>query len=706
MSGEGREMFLHTVPEWQVYLFYAMVFITIGIVVAGVLLKLRRYGWKTIFKPEGGFWKRLWKGMKLTISNLTVFHGNRFTGLMHFAIFGGMAVLLIGTLIITVEEDFIRFVAPNLMFFHGDFYVIFSIVMDIFGLLVFGALIIMVGRRLYLRKTRMSYKTLEKKDIRRMSIIDDWFFVLMLLVILISGFLVEGLRLAADGPSTEPYAFIGSSIGGFFLWAGMAPATANALYPASWWFHGISTFVLLAYIPFSKIWHIFSGFLSIMTSDEKAGKALPGVEELPDEGEMEEPEKAPAGKPKPTANSKPIALFTGRENIMLDACVRCGRCHEACPANNSGFPLSPRDVILELRRKSLAKNGSVKDLAEYVTKDTLWSCTSCFACMERCPMKIEHLPFIVNMRRELVNEGEVDAGKSDRMRSKWTKGLDFKVKDARKEEVDYLWYVGDYASYDDRVVPITQMTAKVFESAGVSFGLLHNDERNSGNDIRRIGEEGLFEMLMEKNMMGLEKANFSQILTTDPHTLNTLKNEYHQANGGNGGEGAKTGGNGGVGANGGFEVKHYTELLWELIKSGKLNFKKELDYTVTYHDPCYLGRYNDVYDEPRKILEALGVRLVEMERHRETGYCCGAGGGRIWMEDTPGIEERPADSRIREAVALRTVDVFVVACPKDYVMFGDAIKTTNNEGKIVVKDIAELVYEAMDLDKGTKEEKG
>jgi Fe-S oxidoreductase len=521
------------------------------------------------------------------------------------------------------------------------------------------------------------------------------------------------LRLAADGPSTESYAFIGSTIGGFFLWAGMAPGTASALYPASWWFHGIAAFVLLAYMPFSKVWHIFSGFLSIMVSDEKAGKALPGVEEMPDEGESEEPEKAPAGKPKPTANPKPIALFTGRENIMLDACVRCGRCHEACPATNSGFPLSPRDIILELRRKSLMKGGSVKELAEYVSKDTLWSCTTCFACMERCPMMIEHLPFIVKMRRELVNEGEVDAqvqetlekltrygnsfGKSDRMRAKWTKGLPFKVKDARREEVDYLWYVGDYASYDDRVIPITQKTAEIFQSAGISFGLLHNDERNSGNDIRRIGEEGLFEMLQEKNGMALEKAKFKQIVTTDPHTLNTLKNEYSQLNGGNGGEGADAGGNGGTSANGGLKARHYTEVLWELIDSKKLELKKELHHTVTYHDPCYLGRYNGVYEEPRRILEALGLKLVEMERHRETGYCCGAGGGRIWMEDTPGIEERPADSRIREAVALKTVEVFVVACPKDYVMFGDAIKTTNNEGKIVVKDIAELVHEAMDI---------
>jgi len=316
-------------------------------------------------------------------------------------------------------------------------------------------------------------------------------------------------------------------------------------------------------------------------------------------------------------------------------------------------------------------------------------------------MKIEHLPFIVNMRRELVNEGEVDTqtqetlekltrygnsfGKSDRMRAKWTKGLDFKVKDARKEEVNYLWFVGDYASYDDRMLDITQKVAKILNSANVDFGLLFNDERNAGNDVRRIGEEGLYEMLVEKNLDALNKGKFKQIVTTDPHTYNTLKNEYSQFNGG-------------------YKIKHYTQLIWDLIQKKKLKIKKELDYTVTYHDPCYLGRYNNIYDEPRKILDAIGVRLIEMDRNRETTYCCGGGGGRIWMEDMPGIKERPADNRIREAVSHETVDTFVVACPKDYVMFGDAVKTTNNEGKIFVKDIGELVYEALDLERISKEE--
>ncbi len=265
------------------------------------------------------------------------------------------------------------------------------------------------------------------------------------------------------------------------------------------------------------------------------------------------------------------------------------------------------------------------------------------------------------------------------MRAKWTEGLEFKIKDARKEPVEYLWWVGDYASYDARLQEITRTTAKLFNRAGLDFGLVYEGERNSGNDIRRIGEEGLFELLKDKNLQTLNKAQFRTIVTTDPHAYNALKNEY------------------GLNGNGStWNVKHYTEVLNDLIKHGKLKFNKKLSLRATYHDPCYLGRYNGIYDEPRSILRAIGVYLIEMKRNSERSYCCGAGGGRIWMEDSAGVQERPSENRIREAVSEARADVFVVACPKDIVMFQDAVKTTGNEAKITVRDISELVWEAIE----------
>jgi Fe-S oxidoreductase len=271
------------------------------------------------------------------------------------------------------------------------------------------------------------------------------------------------------------------------------------------------------------------------------------------------------------------------------------------------------------------------------------------------------------------------------MRARWSRKIKPKIKDARKEPVEYLWFVGDYASYSPSVTDTTLKTVEVFRHADIDFGILYEAEANSGNDVRRVGEEGLFEMLVEKNTMAFEKSDYKAIVTTDPHSYNTLKNEY-PSNG-----------------NGKKPVLHYTELLDQLITSGQLKFSKKLGYNVTYQDPCYLGRYNGIYDAPRRVIEATGCEVVEMPRTRREAFCCSAGGGRIWMEEGE-IVERPSESRIREAASLDDVSVFVVACPKDITMFRDAVKTAGQEDKIVVKDLIDLVHEAMELDQTLDEE--
>ncbi|MFQ5792504.1 MAG: (Fe-S)-binding protein, partial [Acidobacteriota bacterium] len=217
--------------------------------------------------------------------------------------------------------------------------------------------------------------------------------------------------------------------------------------------------------------------------------------------------------------------------------------------------------------------------------------------------------------------------------------------------------------------------ARVLDRAGVDFGILYDGEKNAGNDVRRVGEEGLFELLVEENLETLKKAKFKEIFTTDPHTFNTIRNEYPDF-------GEK------------HSIQHYTGLLLKLITEGKLRFSRKLGYTITYHDPCYLARYNRETHAPRRVMEAVGLKLLEMPRRGENTFCCGAGGGRIWMDDSD-MEERPSEMRIREALALEGVQYFVVACPKDYTMYADAVKTSGNEGKIEVKDIIELVEEAL-----------
>jgi Fe-S oxidoreductase len=487
---------------------------------------------------------------------------------------------------------------------------------------------------------------------------------------------------------------------------GVDATSARSVYSWAWWIHALPALGLVAYIPYSKAFHVVVDFFSLVFHNEDVARRLPAPP----------PEAATAGYNR-------LEDFTWKELLSLDACTRCGRCHVACPIQTSGLPFSPRDLILDLReyadalaiasrarldqqrvkedgRKILlgARLAAIDGLnvaGGLIKPESLWPCTTCMACQEVCPVGVEHIPMIVQLRRSLVAQGQIDArlkealtnlqrygnsfGQSERKRAVWTQALDFKPKDARKEPVEWLWFLGEYACYHPALQPITQSLARVLKSAQVDFGILYESERNTGNDVRRVGEEGLFEMLREKNSMTLEKARFNNLFTTDPHVYNTLRNEYPELN------------------HGRHPVRHYTELLNDLLARGRLRVLRKATIRVTYHDPCYLGRYNGVYDAPRKVLRALGVELKEMPRSRRDSFCCGGGGGRIWMEEIGEAHSRPSESRVKEAAALG-VETLVVACPKDYVMFADALKTTGLEGRLAVKDLAELVAEAVALE--------
>ena len=490
--------------------------------------------------------------------------------------------------------------------------------------------------------------------------------ILTLIAVLLLSFLVgEGFRaLAGHATAWMP---VGVLIGGVFARLGMTSGEAPPLFLGSWWVHMVTVLGFLAYLPYSKHLHLLAAPFGVFFGSTAHGTIPPTSE-----GAARREE------------------FTWRELLNGLACAECGRCDRACPAFNSGFALSPKELIRHVRdlvRAPVLANPGV-------TPAALWACVSCYACMERCPSLNEHVHLIVEMRRYLVARGEVEErlqaaltnlsrygnsmGQPARARVRWTQDLGFTLKDARREAADYLWFVGDYASYDPRVQPATRAAARVFQRAGLDVAILYDEERNAGTDVRRVGEEGLFEMLREKNLQAMAKAQFRRVVTTDPHTYHALRNEYTLN---------------GRGTPAGARVLHHTELLDELLAARRLPLRRPVRVTATYHDPCYLGRANGVYAPPRRVLRALGVRLREMPRNRRGSYCCGAGGGRIWMEETPGIKERPAESRVREAAALG-VDTLVVVCPKDYVMFQDALKTTGLEGKLVIRDVMELVDEA------------
>ena len=686
---ETREIF-RNFPFFLEIAFYVIAIGAMAVFIYGFYRRYKKYRQGRDAERFNNVMSRFGKALGTMITNATVFKRDTYAGIAHWMIFWGFIVLLIGTTIIAIDTDMLRFVGIHIL--HGKFYLWFSLSLDIFGLLFIIGLIMMMVRRAT-NPSQLDYTRADKSATidRGAYNLDDKIFLWLLLLIAISGFAIEGLRINADRPAWEMWSPVGVAVANLIDMVGLQ-SSANSIFIYTWWFHAVLVMFFIAYIPYSKAMHMLIDYANLMFTDEEAAKKLPGV--------SEERQKVAMGYQK-------IEDFTWKELLDFDACTKCGRCHVACPAQNAGTALSPRDVMLDLRTYVNNSPGGVSEWFEQkdssdkkpktiaggvISKEALWACTSCMACMEACPVGIEHLTSIVNLRRTLVEEGDMEDmlmdtlanigdygnsfGQSERMRAKWTSELDFKIKDVRKEEAEFLWFVGDYASYEPRIQGLSRKVANIFKKMGVDYGILYDGERNAGNDVRRVGEEGLYEMLAEDNIAAFEEAQFKEIFTTDPHSYNTIKNEYPEFGGD-------------------YPIYHYTGLLLKLYNEGKLKFNKKLDYKVTYHDPCYLGRYNGETSAPRQLMEAMGVTLIDMPRCKENSFCCGAGGGRIWMDDSK-MDTRPSEMRITEALGIGNgVDHFIVACPKDYAMYTDAVKTSGNEGKMHVKDIIELVEEAM-----------
>lgn len=627
-------------------------------------------------------------GVKRMVADLlthrTLRRRDPYAGAAHAAIFFGFAILFIGTSIITLEYDITKPLF-GVTFWKGTFFKIFSLALDLAGLAVVAGLMMMMLRRgtFHLEKLDYQRSYAGEQELRppaRSWKAEDWIFLGALLVIILTGFVQEGLRHAMEQPSWGPWEPVGALLGALFSLA--SESTLHGVRAANWWFHGLAALTFIVALPWYKAKHIIAAMGSLASRDPLALRRLP----------KPEPEAAAVGVGK-------VSDFSWKDLLDLDACTKCGRCHEACPARAAGYPLSPRDFILDLRLHNDQARG--RDLpgksliGDVIDPETLWSCRTCGACLEICPVGVEHPVKIVKMRRQLVETDNLDPllrtmlntigtsgnsfGEQGRKRGGWTKELEFKVKDVRQEAADLLWFVGDQASFDPRNQRVSRTVARIFKAAKVDFGLLYEGEKTAGNDVRRIGEEGLFESLVEYNLEQMAKAKaFQRVVTTDPHSFNTLHNEYPDF-----GKVAP--------------VIHYTELLCDLFDSGALKVKKPLGLKVTFHDPCHLGRLNKRYDAPRRVLELIGCQLVEMPRNRDNSFCCGAGGGRIWIPDKPGTK-KPSEMRVREAAALGQIDVFVTCCPKDLTMFEDARKTAGFEKDFVVEDIAELVAKAIELD--------
>ena len=664
----------YELPIWLIVLFYLAAVAALVSFFYGAYRKVRKYARGRVEPAQKLTWQGFARGLTAILPNRTILKGDIYAGLAHLCVFWGFAGLFIATMLVLVDNDFLRFVAPQWQFLKDSFYLVFSWLADLSGLLLFVGLLMLLGRRLFFGLPFLRYEP--KQDAKYLPspvrlAREDWLFLGLMLVLAIGGFLSEAMRIRATGPDFERASFIGWQFNLALAASGVNASVARAAFPYIWCLHAFTALAMVAWIPYGKAWHMLASWYTAAFQGDGMAARLP----TPPEGD--------------SGGYGRIEDLSRTELVMLDACTRCGRCHAYCPAATAGFPLSPRDFVQALCSFADHPTADTPLAGGVVPATWLWSCSSCLSCVKRCPVGVWHVPMIVQMRRYLVTQGQVDTrvqdslqslgrygnsfASSPRNRAKWTQGLDFKIKDARKEPVEYLWLVGDYASYDPRAQAITRSTARVFQAAGLDFGILYDGEQNSGNDARRIGEEGLFETLRDKNLKAIGKAQFQKIVTTDPHTFHAFKNEYPN----------------------GRPVLHVVELLDTLIQSGKLAPERTVEGAITYHDACYLGRYNGIYDAPRRVLRAVADDVAEMPRNRENAWCCGAGGGRIWMEDVPGIKERPAESRVREAAGVAGVTTLAIACPKDLVMLQDAVKTTGLEGKLAVKDIVELVEEAI-----------
>ncbi|NOX61400.1 MAG: (Fe-S)-binding protein [Chloroflexi bacterium] len=578
---------------------------------------------------------------------------------------------------------------------------LFNLIADILSVLTLLGMIVFLVRRFITHDKRLEFNEgvlLNPKVQQGWIRYDSLIVGVFILLHVGSRFLGQALRLAENG---RPDPFMPFASAASFLFRGLSEGAFTFGIHLTWW---LALGLILLFLPY----FVRSKHIHLMVAPLNLGLGKPGPR-----GELD-PATPPGSDDDAEPGAKYVQDLAWPRLMDAYACIMCNRCNDVCPAHSQGLVLSPAAVEVNKRWlfnehfADFAYRGNLPDMPltqHVISPEAVWACTTCYACVRVCPVGNEPMADIVDIRRRMIIEGEeMDSGiqtaleslakngnwfgKGSRARARWTKGLEFKVKDVTKEEAEYLWFVGDTASFDARVIPITQTVANVFQQAGVDFGILGRAERNSGNDVRRVGEEGLFEQLAEDNAAAFGKAQFKKIVTTDPHSLNALRNEY------------------GPFVEENWEVLHYTNLLLELFESGKLSVSKPLShYRVTYHDPCYLGRYNGEFSAPRKLLEILGVEFQEMPRNCENSYCCGAGGGQIWLGITP-EGERPAENRIREALdALAPSSngaaaddkqlLFVVTCPKDVIMYTDAVKTTGNEGKIEVRDMIQLVEEAI-----------
>jgi Fe-S oxidoreductase/nitrate reductase gamma subunit len=639
----------HRIVFWQIedaWIFYLLAGLAIGLFLAGVAAHI--WVWKKSARSlEVPFSREALKRTVLdTFLGRRVLQGETAAGVLHLFLFWGFFSLFIGTVLLTIHHYLFPFLT-------GTPYLAFSLAMELGGLLLLTGILWALIRRYIQRVSRLERRW------------EDALVPVWLLLLGLSGFMVEGLRLVHQQPPWGEWSFVGGWMALLF-----PPAAAKDLYPYLWWGHALLSLGFIASIPFTKLFHILGA---------PAGIYFQG-----------------AGRPVILDVEEGAGEFDLVDSIFFDACMRCGRCVEACPSTGAGEPFVPRDFIQAIRRALWQEHfpwGDIRVLSrgeEMEVDEKFWYCTTCRACLEVCPvygatfeavikqriLAVEdgtHVPKLMNQTLEKVFKYDNPWESSKRNRGAWAEGMDLVNLSKRGAEGDLCYFVGCTTSFDDTAKGIALSFSKILQAAKINFGILGKKEPCCGDIARRAGELGLFVEQMEKCLDLFDKYGITDVVTSSPHCFHTFRNEYPEAP---------------------FNTRHYTLVLRELIANGQLRFKKRLERTVTYHDPCYLGRYNRIFDEPREIIRLIpGLNLVEMTHHRADSLCCGGGGGRMW-QDLDG-EVKMSEVRIREAEATGA-QILITTCPLCRIMLEDARKAEGLNETLQVMDLNELVLQALE----------
>ena len=597
-------------------------------------------------------------------------------GALHFMIFWGFMIFLLAVL----ESIIQGFYTPFTFAFIGPVYSVITFIQEIFDVLVIIVVLLSLYRRFVIKVPRLNVDKHGKYDAA---------FILILIMVVCISMLGLNASLIAQNNFTiheNEYRPISAFISKIFF-AGPSETTM-LFYEFFWWTHIIVVFSFLNYLPYSKHLHVLSSIPNVFFANLDPIRNTLKPINLEDENAE-------------SFGAADIEQLSWKQLLDGYTCTECGRCTSVCPANTVGKTLSPREIIVEIRKRTKDKapllvegksEGEVFEktlVHDYIPDIALWECTTCMACVQECPVMIEHLDSIVDMRRDLVlTESQFPSNLNNVFKSletnftpwsfnsadraEWAEGMNIKTM-AEDPNGEILFWVGCAGSFDDRYKKVTKAFATIMQKAGVNFRILGTEEKCNGDTARRLGNEYLAQTLMKENIEVLNNYGVKKIVTACPHCFHSLKNEYPQF-----------GGN--------FEVKHHTQFIDELISSGKLTIKNSAEnHKVTYHDSCYLGRYNEVYDAPRKSLNRIsGFDFVEMDRNKSRGFCCGAGGGRMFLEDEEG--GRINEERTREALETNA-DTIASACPFCMTMITDGVKHFDKNEEVFVKDIAEIILE-------------